>query len=158
MTQSRRLAPRSLAIPDSRVFMLSHAQRTSPYATYVASIRCVVLRAPRSPVPPFFAFRRPLSVISQSYSLFPLCPAFSIFFLPQPQHSVVTLIFKLLFVSAPSLFHFTSCSAVPEACGVVGESMTGAALVGRRWADCRCRDHTVIHRRAAPPLRIFPSP
>jgi|SRR5712671_2334752 len=131
MTQSRRLAPRSLAIPDSRVFMLSHAQRTSPYATYVASIRCVVLRAPRSPVPPFFAFRRPLSVISQSYSLFPLCPAFSIFFLPQPQHSVVTLIFKLLFVSAPSLFHFTSCSAVPEACGVVGGINDGGCV---SWA------------------------
>jgi hypothetical protein len=37
--------------------------RASPYATYVASIRCVVLRAPRSSrsIPPLF-FRCPLSV------------------------------------------------------------------------------------------------
>jgi hypothetical protein len=49
----------SLSIPSrSLVFMCFTRIRASPYATYVASIRCVVIRAPRSSrsLPPSFFF------------------------------------------------------------------------------------------------------
>ena len=42
------LAPPRSQFPGSLVFMCFTRVRASPYATYVASIRCVVLRAPRS--------------------------------------------------------------------------------------------------------------
>jgi hypothetical protein len=113
--------------------------RASPYATYIASIRCVVPRALRSsrPVSSLFFSCHPLSA---SRKLRKPC-AFDSRISRRPTSRQCSSPVSYLIITQ-KLQRYRLIGSLSSASTAL-LMMTGAALVGRRWADRQCRDRTV---------------
>ena len=128
--------------------------RASPYATYVASIRCVVLRAPRSSRS--FLHRNssaaPCQRVRKQHSGLDDDESVSHLFLSY-------LIINHLLGTSASSRHFARCRTQAGSAGVHSQvEMTGAAFLGRRWADRLCRDRTVTLQSRSPYPTNNPNP
>jgi len=131
ITTTARASPPSLSHPRSQVFMCFYTRTRVSIRHVHRFYQIVILRAPRSsrPVPPLFFSRRSLSAVSHN----PIsCVALS-------SASLDGLPVFLSILTQSLLGNFSAIVSLAHKHSL----MTGVALVGRRWADRRCRDRTV---------------